>query len=302
MKLSYITRILASSLASPLLLTSSLAQDAGQPAPVPKLILQITVDQLRGDLPERFVKHMGDGGFRYLLDQGVWYTDANYTHANTETIVGHTTLATGADPSAHGMIGNVWLNRQTGNYTYNIEDIKYPILTAGAGVDKKNEIDPTQRLATTGGRSPAAILCSTFSDELAIRTAGSAKIFGVSVKDRGAVSMAGHAGKAFWFSKKSSEFITSSYYYERYPAWVDAWNKRKLASDLSGKSWELMLDKSSYRFADADDMPWETDFPGYGRVFPHPWLATICLRLKLPKRSHLKARSFFVGLHRQIQT
>ena len=27
----------------------------------PKLILQITVDQLRGDLPDKFMKHMGEG-------------------------------------------------------------------------------------------------------------------------------------------------------------------------------------------------------------------------------------------------
>jgi len=33
----------------------------------PKLILQITVDQLRGDLPGRFKKNMGEGGFRYRL-------------------------------------------------------------------------------------------------------------------------------------------------------------------------------------------------------------------------------------------
>ena len=91
------------------------------------------MDQLRGDLPGRYLKHMGDGGFRYLMDHGVWYADAHHAHANTETIVGHTTLATGADPAAHGMIGNVWLDRQTGTLTYNIEDPKYHILTPGCG-------------------------------------------------------------------------------------------------------------------------------------------------------------------------
>jgi len=252
---------------------------AGDPLPTkgaavelaPRLILQITVDQLRGDLPMRFVNQMGEGGFRYLLNQGVWYADAHYTHANTETIVGHATLATGADPAAHGMIGNVWLDRHTGKLTYNIEDPKYRILTPGADVDKATEIDPTQKVASTDGRSPAAILGSTFSDELAIHTAGRAKIFGVSVKDRGAVSMAGHAGKAFWFSKKSGEFVTSSYYYDRYPIWVNQWNQKKPASAYSGKSWELLRAKSAYLFGDADDKPWETDFPGYGRVFPHPY-------------------------------
>jgi predicted AlkP superfamily pyrophosphatase or phosphodiesterase len=73
----------------------------------PRLILQITVDQLRGDMPRRHYHLLGDGGFKYLMEIGTVYLDAHHRHANTETIVGHTTLATGADPSAHGMVANV---------------------------------------------------------------------------------------------------------------------------------------------------------------------------------------------------
>jgi len=237
----------------------------------PRLILQVTVDQLRGDLPWRYYDRLGEGGFRYLLDEGTDFTDAHHAHANTETIVGHTTLATGAHPAAHGMIGNVWLDRGTGKQTYNIEDANYHLLTAGAGVEKETEIDPTQKVASTDGRSPAAILVSTFSDELALNTAGRAKIFGVSVKDRGAVSMAGHAGKAFWFSKATGDWVTSNYYYDRYPDWVTAFNKAKPTQRYAQKSWELLHDRSGYLFANADDQPWETALPGYGRVFPHPF-------------------------------
>ena len=39
----------------------------------PRLILQITVDALRGDLPARHLNQMGEGGFRYLLEQGIHY-------------------------------------------------------------------------------------------------------------------------------------------------------------------------------------------------------------------------------------
>jgi hypothetical protein len=184
----------------------------------PRLVLQITVDQLRGDLPRRYLAQMGSGGFRYLLENGVVYGNAHHAHAATETIVGHATLATGAHPSDHGLIGNIWFDRVSGELTYNIEDARYPLLTGGADVDKATEIDPTQRAARTDGRSPAAMLVSTFSDELAIHTADQAKVFSVSVKDRGAVSMAGHAGKAFWFSKATGEFVTSRFYYDQYPA------------------------------------------------------------------------------------
>ena len=94
----------------------------------PKLILQITVDQLRGDLPTLYYNRLGEGGLRYLLDKGVVFNDAHHAHANTETIVGHVTLATGAHPSAHGMIGNIWFDRSTGVTTYNIEDPNHKLL------------------------------------------------------------------------------------------------------------------------------------------------------------------------------
>ena len=240
----------------------------------PKLILQITVDQFRGDLPTRYYDRLGKGGLRYLLDKGVVYNNAHHAHANTETIVGHATLATGAHPSEHGMIGNLWFDRATGVTTYNIEDSNYKLLTEGAAVDSSTEIDPTQKAASSDGRSPAAILTTTFSDELSSLTAGKAKVFGVSVKDRGAVSMAGHSGKAFWFSKATNEFVTSSYYYKKYPQWVVDWNAKKLAEQYSGKAWELMHPIDTYLFADRDDQEWESDLAGYGRTFPHKFSTT----------------------------
>jgi predicted AlkP superfamily pyrophosphatase or phosphodiesterase len=241
----------------------------------PKLILQITVDQLRGDLPTKYMKNMGEGGFRYLQEQAVWYTNAHYGHANTETVVGHTILATGADPSINGMIANVWFDREKNKLVYNIEDEDYKILSVNADVDKSTELDASQALATVEGRSPRNIMVTTFSDELFLKTNGKSKVFGVSVKDRGAVTLAGHTGKAFWFSKSNGEFITSNYYYEKYPEWVNKWNKTNMPSKMfSGKAWELMNDKSTYMYGEEDNMPWETDAAGFGITFPHKYKTT----------------------------
>jgi predicted AlkP superfamily pyrophosphatase or phosphodiesterase len=240
-------------------------------APEIRLVLQITVDQLRGDLPLRHMEQFGKGGFEYLQQKGIWYTNATYRHANTETIVGHSSLATGALPATHGMIGNVWLDRDTDQLVYNVEDPRYNLLSADADVDKASEIDPTQRVATSDGRSPRALLSSTFSDELAIRYPAQSKIFGVSVKDRGAIPLAGDSGKAFWFSKAAGEFVTSSYYYDAYPQWVRDWNNAGKLERYANQSWQLLQEPDSYQRIDQDDNPWETDFPGYGRTFPHAW-------------------------------
>ena len=264
-------RFLAIPLLTALLLATAKPSAADTRQPAPRLIVQITVDALRGDLPERFAAGYGKDGWRRLLDQGLHYTNAHYHHANTETIVGHTSLATGAYPADHGMVANVWLDRESGELSYNIEDPDYTLLTAGAEVDRKTEIDPTQRVARSEGRSPARIRVSTFSDQLSIHTAGRAKIFGVSVKDRGAVSMAGHAGKAFWFSKSKGVFTTSSYYYDELPDWVNAFNAAGHPQRYADTAWELSGNPGAYLFGDADDQAWETDLPGWGRTFPHAY-------------------------------
>lgn len=247
------------------------AQAIAQQKNPPKLVLQITVDQLRGDMPDRYLKQMSKDGFQYLFRKGLVYKNAHHQHANTETIVGHATLATGALPAVHGMIGNVWFDNKQARLVYNIEDERYPLLSVNAGVDEKNEIDPTQKAAKVSGRSPSNILVSTFSDELAIATNGEAKIFGVSVKDRGAVAMAGHMGKAFWFSKKSGEFVSSKYYYDKYPQWLIDYNETKPTKKYHQQSWQLLKAKETYQFAKQDDQAWETKFPGFGRTFPHQY-------------------------------
>ena len=254
-----------------LLLSLSLSLSLSHAQNHPKLILQITVDQLRADLPMKVYERLPDGGFKYLYEHGIVYENAFHRHANTETVVGHATLATGADPASHGMIGNIWFDTETQHTVYNVQDFNYPLLGEGGGVDKSTEIDPTQAAATTDGRSPKAILGTTFSDELSMYSNGKSKIFGVSVKDRGAITLAGHAGKAFWFSKAKGEFVTSTYYYDQYPSWVISWNAQKKPFSHANNNWELMHDRSTYIYGEQDDMPWETAFPGYGRVFPHPF-------------------------------
>lgn len=254
---------LGSALSAPVLGASSAKQ--------PKLIVQITVDALRADLITRYSGTFGKGGFDYLLSKGTVYSNAHYHHANTETIVGHVSLATGTTPSHHGMVGNVWYDEGEKRLVYNIEDENYALLTSGADVDSKNEIDPTQKTAKVEGRSPNAIKVSTFSDELGVSQGHDAKIFAVSVKDRGAVSLAGKLGKAFWFSKAKGEFVTSSYYYDQYPDWVVDWNIAKPLSQYDNKAWELLNPLEAYKFGSLDDQEYETDFPGFGRVFPHPF-------------------------------
>ncbi len=233
----------------------SLTAPALADSPAPQLILQITVDQLRGDLPGRYRDRLGEGGFRYLLENGTWYANAHYQHANTETAVGHATLATGADPSRHGIVANDWIDPDNGAFIYNTEDDRHHII----GSEPKAH----------AGVSPRNLLVSTFGDELVVHNGGRSRVFSVSVKDRGAIIPGGHAGKVFWFSKSTGSFVTSTYYYEDYPQWVKRWNAAKTADAYRTKSWDLLNDRSTYVFGHMDNRPYEADFKPLGRTFPH---------------------------------
>jgi predicted AlkP superfamily pyrophosphatase or phosphodiesterase len=237
----------------------------------PRLVLQITVDGMRADLLARYQKNFSKGGFNLLINQGTVYGSAHYDHANTETIVGHSTLATGAHPSTHGMTGNVWFDAASGELAYNIEDPEAPLLPTRETEIAGEQVDPSQKLARSDGRSPRALLVPTFSDSLVVHTAGKAKVFGISGKDRSAVAMAGHSGKAFWMSVNNGDFVSSRYYYADYPQWVKDWNGQRKAEQYGGKQWQLLLDQSLYLLGDQDDRPYEADLRGYGRVFPHSY-------------------------------
>ena len=235
----------------------------------PRLVLQITIDGLRGDLLDRYAANLGEDGFNYLLTQGAVYTNAHYLHANTETIVGHATLATGATPAVHGMVGNVWYQADTGELGYNIEDPDAPLIPTREQAAAGAQVDPAQQRARSSGRSPKGLLAPTFSDTLKVTNGGNAKVFGIAGKDRSAVAMAGKTGIAYWYSTDTGDFQSSAYYMGEYPQWVQTWNERRMAETLDGQQWTLLLDQSRYLFAENDDRPYEVDLKGYGRTFPH---------------------------------
>jgi predicted AlkP superfamily pyrophosphatase or phosphodiesterase len=247
--------------------TSKLSADEGNDEI--RLVLQLTVDGLRADLLARYADRFGHDGFLFLKRNGTIFANAHYQHANTETIVGHATLATGAQPSVHGMTGNVWFDAENGELSYNIEDAEYPLIPTREIEIEGDQVDPAQQLARTRGRSPRTLLAETFSDKLMAHTGGRAKVFAVSGKDRSAVAMGGRAGKAFWMSTDSGDFITSTYYYDSYPKWVAAWNAERKADEYAETEWQLMNGEGTYLLAHQDDRAYESDLRGFGRTFPH---------------------------------
>lgn len=221
----------------------------------PDLVLLITVDQLRGDMPWRLQDRLAPKGFRYFLDNGAAYTNAHYSHVITTTAAGHATLATGGNIPQHGIAGNEWFDMETRKKVYNTADPNHPVFGT-----------PEYK---TEGRSPRNLTSSTYGDELVVATGGKSRVFSVSIKDRAAILLGGHLGKAHWYQKTSGDFVSSSYYYEELPAWMQRWNDGKPADQFVDSSWELLLAPQTYTFIDQDDRPYEKSHKYMGRTFPH---------------------------------
>ncbi|CAM4437437.1 MAG: Alkaline phosphatase PafA [Legionella sp.] len=216
----------------------------------PKLVVQIVVDQLRGDLIHKHQQQFGSSGFTFLLSHSINYSNAHHPHANTTTCAGHATISTGTYPAMHGIINNDWYNRKSKQTIYCMEDLKTQVL-------------PTQHTKSNiPGRSPRNLYASTLSDEVILAKKGRA--FGVSFKDRSAITLAGHAGKAFWFDTTNGGFVTSNYYAKEYPIWVKTWNQHYHSPNFE---WNLSKSKTEYQNANSPIFP-QADQP-FGQSFPH---------------------------------
>lgn len=229
-----------------LLILSSLIGHANQP----KLVVQIVIDQLRGDLINQHQQQFDTAGFNYLTSHGLDFHNAHHPHANTTTCAGHATIATGSYPSMHGVVDNDWYDRKSNKLIYCMEDLTATIL-------------PTSHTKTSiAGRSPHNLKASTLSDEIILAHKG--KAFAVSLKDRAAITLAGHAGKAFWFDKTNGGFVTANYYYSSYPQWVQEWNKNYHPQEFT---WNLSRPRASYQ--NANTPVFHQNDKKFGQTFPH---------------------------------
>jgi predicted AlkP superfamily pyrophosphatase or phosphodiesterase len=158
----------------------ALAQTVAKPAP--KLVVVISVDQFSANL---FAQHRAEftRGLGMMAREGIVYPNGYQSHAMTETCPGHSTLLTGKHPNKTGISANDWYDRATGKQVYCLGDDDSPLAN-----------DPKGRAV-----SPKNLMATTYGDWLKA-VSPTSRVFGVSGKDRGAITMSGHhADGAYWY-------------------------------------------------------------------------------------------------------
>jgi predicted AlkP superfamily pyrophosphatase or phosphodiesterase len=222
----------------------------------PKLVIGLVIDQMRWDFLYRYENRYSKEGFKRLLNDGFSCENTFIPYAPTVTAAGHSSIFSGSVPAINGIMGNAWYDKKIKRTVYCCEDTT----VNSVGGDSKN-----------GKMSPVNMLTTTIGDELKLSNNLKSKVFGVCIKDRGAIFPSGHtANGAYWYDGKTGNWITSSYYVSQLPSWLIEFNRQKNANTYFEKDWTTLYPIGTYTQSTTDEKPYEGKFKGEQTTsFPH---------------------------------
>ncbi|MCJ7629660.1 MAG: alkaline phosphatase family protein, partial [Longimicrobiales bacterium] len=218
----------------------------------PTLVVFLIVDQLRGDLLDRY-SSLFTGGFKRLLEEGLNFTNALHDHAQTETAPGHATISTGVFPARAGIPSNAWREGEGGDLhsVYNV-------------------VDPSVGLVGIPGvpGSSPNVLRRTGLADWVLEAQPGAKVVSISAKDRGAILLAGKSkGEVYWFESRAGEFVTSTYSRSQIPSWLRRFNETGMKKFLVDSVWVSTVPPEVASLSAPDTADFEGD--GIHTYFPH---------------------------------
>lgn len=198
---------------------------------VPKLVVGLTIDQLRLEYIEAFSAMYGESGFKRLWKEGRFYRNAEYDFINVDRSSAVAAIYTGATPSLNGIVGNAWLDRSTLGLIGCVDDSNY------------------MGNYTSECSSPARLKVSNLSDELMIATRGVAEVYSIAPTREMAILSAGHASKgAFWINDETGKWSGTTYY-DNFPSWVSTYNDRQgLDFRIGEMVWGPYLPVTAYKY------------------------------------------------------
>lgn len=192
----------------------------------PRLVVSITIDQLRSDYLEAFMPLYGNAGFRRLFESGLVFSNASYPFLPVDRASAVAAVATGSVPYYNGIPSVEWLSRKTLRPMQSITDLK-------------SLIQPRSNAPT-----PINLVTSTIGDELKIATQRAAKVYSIATDCDAAVLSAGHAADAaIWVDTQSGQWVTSTYYSKLTPEWLVGYNKNSAVSrKVKSATWKAKND------------------------------------------------------------
>jgi hypothetical protein len=197
---------------------------------VPKMVVGLTIDQLRTDYIEAFSSLYGEKGFKRLWKEGKVFLNVEYTFSGPDRSSAIAALYTGTTPSLNGIISNYRLDVSTLRTVSCVDDPDF------------------MGFYTNDNSSPSQLLTSTVGDELKIATLGKGLVYAVAPFRDAAILGAGHAGNgAFWINEMTGKWAGTTYYNE-FPWWANQYNDGNAAdARIETMAWTLSQPEGSYK-------------------------------------------------------
>lgn len=196
----------------------------------PRLVVNIVVGGMRGSDIERYYDNLGDGGFRRLVDGGIYYSNTIIDYLNTSTAAGLATLSTGTIPAVHGVIGDRWWNYTDSSLVALINDNKAHSVRFSTG---------------SGNYSPHRLYVPTIGDML-ISTNAESKQVSIAIDPLSAIVINGRSGVAYWAENNRTHWTTSSAYIHDLPKWVESYNEANTNRLYTLMRWTPLGDITKY--------------------------------------------------------
>ena len=229
-------------------------QGAYLPPDKPSLIIGIVVEQLRFDQIERLRDRFSDNGIKRMINEGTFFKNASYDYMLTQSAPGFSTIATGTEPAYHGITSDNWYVPLKNEFIYCTKDIS---------------VNPVGGSYESGLHSPVNLNASTFADELKIATGKKSKVFSVGVKEQSAILTAGHSTDGvFWYDNVTGGWMSSTYYVQALPSWVNDFNAMRRQEAYLNSSWTLLKEAEAYSTCLPDSNKFEKGFGGQN-YFPY---------------------------------
>ena len=201
----------------------------------PKLVVLISVDQMRADYVDRF-RHQWTKGLRRLVTEGAWFREADYPYYNTVTCAGHASMSTGTVPAVHGMVLNQWWEGNNTRLVACTDDEDHKLITYGI---------PVKGI----GNSAKRLMSNTIADEMRLQGSPAPKVVSISLKARSAITLGGHRPDVvIWLDEADGEWVTSTAFAKApVPFLADYIAKHPLKNEM-GRRWDRSLPKEQYLY------------------------------------------------------
>ncbi len=237
-----------------LITISTNGQGAYLPPDKPALIVGIVVEQLRFDQIERLRDKLSENGIKRLINEGTFFRNASFDYMLTQSAPGFSTIASGTEPSYHGITSDSWYAPLKEEFIYCTKDVS---------------VNPVGGSYESGLHSPVNLNASTFADELKIASGKKSRIYSVGMKEYAAILSVGHAADGvFWYDNTTGTWMSSTYYIKELPSWVNDFNALMHSETYLNSQWNILRDKSDYSLCLPDSNKFEKGFAGVN-YFPY---------------------------------